>query len=251
MKKDLKTLLVKRLRQVGAYDVRIADPKCGFDKAISGRHPLELWGKCRSIVVFALPMSPRTNNVYLGPYSPWKEKNRNLGPVPIDIQSKDYAMDRLARLFLSSVTFKGIQFLTEKKFQVSFAKPQAKLCAFESGLGVYGRSGLILHPKLGNRMSIGVIMTDAKLEFDTRLEGYEPCRGCDQCIQICPAKAFDSEKKYPQSWSKEICTKKRAEIAQKGLFCHNCFTVCPAGNVSGEDLFCIREADSFYDHRRK
>jgi hypothetical protein len=26
-----------------------------------------------------------------------------------------------------------------------------KLCAYEAGLGVYGRSGLILHPELGNR----------------------------------------------------------------------------------------------------
>jgi len=246
MKEDLKVAIIKRLREVGAFDVRVADPHTGFEKALSGKHPLELWGECNALVVFAVPMSPRTNNLYLGPHALWENNDRNLGPVPANIQSEKYAMDRLARLFLTSITFKGMQFLSGHGFRVSFAKSQAKICAFESGLGVYGRSGLILNPTLGNRMSIGVIMTDARIEPDRPLEGFEPCTDCDRCIQLCPAKAFDPGKNYPESWSREACTVKRAEISAQGLFCHNCFSVCLAGELSDTDLFLIKEAKSFY-----
>ena len=37
-----------------------------------------------------------------------------------------------------------------------------------------------------------------------------------------------------------------AEIAGRGLYCHNCFAVCPAGKLDDEELFSLREAKSFY-----
>jgi len=55
----------------------------------------------------------------------------------------------------------------------------------------------------------------------------------------------DRNKPYPHSWSRDTCTARRAQIAKRGLYCHNCFTVCPAGSVPDEDLLCIREATSF------
>ena len=246
MTKDIKASLVRRLRQIGAYDVRVADPQRGFEKALPGKHPLELWNECVSVIVFAVAMAPLTNNFYLGPYAPWENKKRDIGPVPADIQSGYHAMDRLSRLFRSSISFKGMQFLSENGFAVSFARTQEKLCAFESGLGVYGRSGLILHPDLGNRMCIGVIMTNAKLDPDNRLEGFEPCADCDCCIRMCPANAFDPGKNYPESWSRERCTKKRAEIDKEGLYCHNCFAVCPAGSIPDDDLLSSKNAETFY-----
>lgn len=113
MDDSLRQDLIKRLKQVGAYDVRVADPKQGFDRALPKQHPLQLWERCRSVVVFAVAMGPQTNNVYMGPYAPWKGP-RELGPVPQDIQSEEYAMDRLSRLFVSSITLKGMIFLSEK-----------------------------------------------------------------------------------------------------------------------------------------
>ncbi len=40
MVNDLKQRLVSRLKQIGAYDVRIADPRVGFEHALPGRHHL-------------------------------------------------------------------------------------------------------------------------------------------------------------------------------------------------------------------
>ena len=243
MASELKEGLVARLRQVGAYEVRIANPTKGFEHAIAGQHPLKLWPACQSIIVFAVAMSPTVNNTYVGVRAPSK-KERNVGPVPENIESSEYAMDRLSRLFVASITLKGMAYLVRRGHQVSFTNPQAKLSAFEAGLGVYGRSGLILHRELGNRMSIGTIMTDAEIEPDERLEDFEPCAGCDLCVRECPAGAYDPEKKYPESFSRERCMAKRAEIGAEGLYCHNCFAVCPAGRLKDGELSCTREARS-------
>jgi len=54
---ELKDDLKRYLKQAGAYDVRVANPSNGFEHAQSGRHPLDLWKDCRSVVVFAVAMS--------------------------------------------------------------------------------------------------------------------------------------------------------------------------------------------------
>ena len=246
---SLKADLVERLKQVGAFEVRVADPKEGFDKALPGQHPLQFWDRCLSLVAFAVAMAPQTNNLYLGPYAPYQGP-RKLGPVPKDIQSEKLAMDRLSRIFVSSITMKGMMLLAERGYDVSFARPQLKLSAYEAGLGVYGRSGVILNPVLGNRMSIGVIMTNAVLEADSRLKDYHPCVDCDKCIKACPAKAFERDKEYPESWFREACVAKRDEIAKKGLYCHNCFAVCPAGEIKDNALLSVKAADSFFKQHR-
>lgn len=250
MSQGLKADIVERLKQVGACDVRIANPRIGFEHGLQAQQPLTLWPEGMSVIVFAVAMAPRTNNIYAGPLAPW-EAERNLGPVPRDICSVDYGMDRLSRLFVSSVTLKGVAFLQQRGYKVGFVQLQLKLCAFESGLGVYGRSGLIIHPTLGNRMSIGAIFTDAEMEPDDRLSGFEPCTDCDLCIRRCPAKAFDPDKTYPESWSRAKCTSKRSEIAKKGYYCHNCFAVCPAGRMEDEKLLSFKESVNFYKPIRR
>ena len=140
-------------------------------------------------------------------------------------------------------------FLKKNGYDVSlryygFRMPGLKLAAYEAGIGVYGRAGFIIHPVLGSR--IGGILTDAELEPDGRLEGFNPCEDCDLCIKACPAKAFDPTKQYPYSYNREKCIAKRAEIAKKGYYCHNCYAVCPAGKLEDEELLSIKEAKSIF-----
>ena len=252
MQKSLKTRLIGHLEQAGAYDVRIADPHRGFERAEEGRHPLDLWKDCQSVIVFAVAMPPESELTYVGSYSPSTDST-TMRFEP----SFDCAVERLAHLFVATIAFWGVTFLQETGWNVALSASglpgllsepttQSKLCAYESGLGVYGRSGLILHPELGNRMSIGIILTDAVLEPDPRLADFEPCRGCDLCVRMCPARAFDPTQSYPHSWSREKCASKTAEIAAKGLKCNNCFVVCPAGKLKDEDLLYMGEKVSFY-----
>ncbi len=48
-----------------------------------------------------------------------------------------------------------------------------KLDVYDAGLNVYGCSGLTLHPELEDQMPFGAILTDALLEPDRRLEGFD------------------------------------------------------------------------------
>ena len=180
METSLKEKLVTRLKQVGSYEVRVADPHAGFEHALEEKHPLNFWPACRSVIVYAVPMSPEMINLYVGPFSRWDGD-----------------------------------------------------------------------PKLGNRMILGAILTDALLEPDPRLENFNPCKDCDICIRACPANAYDPEKEYPDSWSREKCMAKRTEIVKKGLFCHNCFASCPAGRLKDDELFLKREAASFFKPDRE
>lgn len=250
MTDDIKRGLINRLVQVGAFDARVADPRIGFEYALPGMHPLEIWPECRSIVVIAVATPPEGNNTYIGTYAPWAGP-RNIGPVPEMFRSEERAVDRLARLQFDALAYRGMAYLDEHGCRVSFRKPRLKLAAYEAGLGVYGKSGVILNPVLGNRMRLTAIMTDAELEPDGRLEGYNPCEGCDLCIRMCPAKAYDPTKRYPDSWSREACMAKRAEIAAKGYYCHNCWAVCPAGTLDDDALLSVDRAQSFCaPHRR-
>jgi ferredoxin len=258
----LKETLVRRLKQVGAYAVGVADPHRGYEHALPGKHPLDLWSECRSVVIFAVACSPEMNNTYLGPYAPWVGP-RDVGPVPDDLASDTYAMDRLVRLLTASLTLKAVALLQGRGYEVKFTAgpgtsgvpllPQLKLSAYEAGLGVYGRSGVILNPDLGNRMRLGGLMTDAKLPPDGRLTDYAPCAGCDRCVRLCPAQAFDldPDATYPASWSRETCMAKRAEIAAQGHYCHNCWAVCPAGTVGDEALLLVQRAANFFQGERR
>jgi epoxyqueuosine reductase QueG len=115
-----------------------------------------------------------------------------------------------------------------------------KLCAYEAGLGVYGRSGLILHPELGNRTVIGAFLTDAQLEPDAKLKGYAPCTGCDACVRACPAGAYGDEGSYHGVWSREKCESTRQALTAQGYsICTLCSTICPLGDYSHDELFII------------
>ena len=140
--------------------------------------------------------------------------------------------------------FAGVTFLQEHGF-ATCRQGQCKLYAYEAGIGRYGRSGLILHPELGNRMNLGVILTDAEISADPKREDNDPCRNCDRCIQACPAGAYEADKTYPDSWSFDVCISKRKEIAENGKYCHNCFAACPAGQYKDEDMLFWAQATSY------
>jgi len=246
MTDSLKGDLIACLKGAGAYDVRVADPNVGFEHAGEGRHPRELMHDCRSVVVFAVAMSAKTNNMYLGPRSaPDKQGFGGRAVEPACVRSTGYGVTRLSTLFRAQVMLAGITFLHDRQV-ATHQGGQAKLAAYEAGIGRYGRSGLILHPELGNRMCLSVILTDAEMPADPKREDHDPCHNCDLCIRACPAGAYDSDKTYPASWSFDLCMPKRKEIAANGEYCHNCFAVCPAGRYKDEELLFHVESPSHH-----
>lgn len=107
------------------------------------------------------------------------------------------------------------------------------LVARDAGLGEIGRMGLLITPKLGPRVRIGVITTNLPLITDKR--NYDPsvedfCKICKKCAHVCPSKAisFDDKKiingvkRWQINWDKCYslwCT--------TGTDCGRCISVCP------------------------
>ena len=66
-----------------------------------------------------------------------------------------------------------------------------KHAAVKAGLGMFGRSGQVYHPRYGSLLRFGAVVTDAELPGDPLLE-KDPCPPkCNVCRTSCPAGAFD------------------------------------------------------------
>ena len=243
---ELKEQLILRMLEVGAYDVKIADPRRGFEYVTEPeRHPLSLMPDCRSVITFAIPRSGLLDLWYIGhkrstPQKPdyWTERQVSEDDAPY------YIVYRLFTLITSFVMLKAIAFLHRKGYQAiekhekeDEPLPLAKLCAYEAGLGVYGKSGLILHPELGNRIGLGVLLTDAELPADDKLVDFRPCIGCNLCVESCPAGAFSPSGEYHHQWSEERCKSTRTALKDKGAYCNLCWEICPYGTIPDDDLF--------------
>jgi epoxyqueuosine reductase len=102
-----------------------------------------------------------------------------------------------------------------------------KLLAHEAGLGFIGRSGLLVHPKLGARVRYVSVLTDADFEPNEKIDAE--CDTCKKCLTACPAHAI-SEKGV------DIlrCYEKLEEFAKiRGIgqhICGVCVKVCDGRN---------------------
>jgi epoxyqueuosine reductase QueG len=102
------------------------------------------------------------------------------------------------------------------------------ICAYYSGLGWIGRSGLVVHPKYGARVRYITIFTDMPLPPGNPLE--IGCKDCMECITNCPVKAITKE-----GWDKDKCIeglKGFAKIRGMGVYiCGVCVKVCKGDGV--------------------
>lgn len=68
-----------------------------------------------------------------------------------------------------------------------------KHAAVQAGLGSFGRSGLVYHPRFGSLLRLGAVVTAAPIPGSPRREG-EPCPpGCRACRESCPSGAYPDD----------------------------------------------------------
>ena len=63
-----------------------------------------------------------------------------------------------------------------------------KLAAAKSGVGFYGKNGIIQHPDYGAWISLTAFVTDADMEPDKPIPGE--CGSCELCLKACPTGAL-------------------------------------------------------------
>lgn len=93
-----------------------------------------------------------------------------------------------------------------------------------AGLGIIGKSALLLNEKYGNLLTLGAILSNLELESDIIAKNI--ClEKCEKCIVNCPVGAIDSG-----TVNQKLCRSYTYGKNKRGfdiINCNNCRTVCP------------------------
>ncbi len=102
--------------------------------------------------------------------------------------------------------------------------------AVEAGLGILGKSRLLITPRFGPRQRVAAVITDARLKPDrkfTEKEAEKLCPpSCNACIKSCPGKALSNE---GIAWEKCNEVIKPHNSLYGYSACCQCMIVCPTG----------------------
>lgn len=223
----MKSEVASFLANFGVFKVGVADPRHGFAKALKGCHPRNVMENCNSVIVFAL-------HVGLDYYA------------TLDCYQKGNVESRIFNIYRDWVSLCLANFLIDRGYKTivphGFKDPKSKvarlsfkLAAYEAGLGVFGRQGIIITSEYGPRVNFGVVLTDAYIKPDTPLEDFNPCKECDTCARLCPVKAIDKEKPPPTGFNRRLCLEFIDKIHEKTKaelrFCGYCYNYCPTGEI--------------------
>jgi epoxyqueuosine reductase len=224
-KEKLKNEVNGFLKNLGAFKVGVADPQKGFSEAYDGCHPKDIMKSCRSVIVYAF-------NIGLDYYAAldYEHNNIRLGHL-----YRDWTGLQLTA-FLRKKGFVAVEVpreLADRKNKIALLS--FKLAAYEAGIGVFGRPSIILTPEYGPRVNLGVVLTDAVLKPDGRVENFSPCEHCTVCAKYCPVNAIRSDVEPPKGFDRSRCVKFVDWIKEKTgnhvKLCGICFNKCPAGEV--------------------
>jgi len=104
--------------------------------------------------------------------------------------------------------------------------------AIRVGLGIRGKSTVVLHPKYGPRLRFMAIRTDAPLEplmGSASTEEENPvCSRCSICIDACPVKALEPYRMPDTSLCLSNINIMKEEQGRL-VPCDICLHLCPAG----------------------
>lgn len=107
------------------------------------------------------------------------------------------------------------------------------IVAQDAGLGTIGRMGLLMTPKFGPRVRIGVVSTELKLPENQKSLDYSAihfCEICKKCAANCPSKSIPTnsviKQEKPKRWTinQEACFTFWCKV---GTDCGRCMAVCP------------------------
>ncbi len=114
--------------------------------------------------------------------------------------------------------------------------------AEKAGIGTFGRNGLIITPKHGPRIRLGVVYTNiVNLPENREKEEYswvkDFCMKCGKCIKECPAQAIYEKPVVTRgNYLAHIDTIKCGSFFVKNYGCGICIKVCPFNSIDYETL---------------
>ncbi|MEM1538305.1 MAG: 4Fe-4S double cluster binding domain-containing protein [Candidatus Nezhaarchaeales archaeon] len=87
-----------------------------------------------------------------------------------------------------------------------------------AGIGIYGRSGLLVTKQYGPRVRLGGVLTNAVLGYDEGVTDFkaameQSCGSCHKCVDVCPARALKGD----GTIDKRKCMSKLFEYGFRGV----------------------------------
>jgi len=181
------------------------------DRVLPGGHrPSDLMPDVRSVIVHLTALKHTT-----GRYRPGGWWNNRYPHVR--------AVNKVISGFLAEKGFKAVCPSPQgHSRRTLMPKLQFKPLAWLAGLGWRGKNNLLIHPRLGPRVVIGVVLTDAPLEAAKRPMLPDSCGDCDLCLHACPIGALG-----PEGFDRFKCYYRNRFLSKPCRFA--CMRVCPIG----------------------
>lgn len=201
----------------GAQVVGFADAG-NFDEAPEGFRPRDIMPKANSVIVVGKALTLGTI------------QSSNKVVYTAQTKALMQSLDILAlQLAFYIETLGGISvpipaddpyFHWEEERQHGMGILSHRHAAVKAGLGVLGKSGLLLTPQYGNRITLVSILTDLVLSPDLPLTDILCPQNCHRCLDACPTKALKGNGIVEQ----KLCRSHVFTKSDRGHELTNCWT---------------------------
>lgn len=209
-------------KNLGADICGVASPD-RFNDAPKGHHPLDIYSNCKSVIVFAKKVP--AGSMFANNDIPYTYIN--------DVITEE--VDKLGIHLCRVLEDLGIECVPipsddpseywEAERQYARGILSLRHAGYFAGLGVLGKSTLLINERYGSMIQIGAVLVNIELEDDP-IANYEGClEECSLCIDSCPQKALDTV-----TVNQKLCRELSNFETERGFIlkkCHECRKVCP------------------------
>lgn len=219
---------------ISSRDVKLAAKKFGADEcgiagverfagAPDGFKPTDIFGKCRSVVVFLKKMPPEVISLD--------------NPVPYTRTANQLweELDAIAlklSLFLEDRGVPAVPVPSDDPYLYWDEKKKRGMgimsmrhAGMLAGLGTLGKNTLLVNRKHGNLVYIGCVLLGKALKADPLVKNGICLPGCTVCIKSCPVKALNGT-----TVNQKLCRSNSIKKTARGFTlytCNLCRRMCP------------------------
>lgn len=218
----MKEAIRKKVLDLGADVCGFADVG-RFIKAPEGFHPGDLYHDCKAVIVigFALPKSlfAVKPDLLYGHFN------------SLTISKVDQLAMMTARIIEDGYGGTAVPVPCDSPYDYWDSKKMEgrglismKHAAVQAGIGSLGKNTLLLNATFGNRLTVGIVLTDLELQSDQYAKPL--CiEGCNLCLKSCPVQALGET-----SVNQKSCRNNTYGTTARGfdtVSCNTCRSVCP------------------------
>lgn len=177
-----------------------------------------------------LPQARSIITVGLNYYQPDPERRYRIAKYALGRDYHKLIYKRLKRLCL----WLKEHFDSDQRPYVDTGPVLEKGIAAQAGLGWQGKSTILLHPRLGTWLFLGVIFTTAELQPTPLVADH--CGRCTRCIDVCPTRAITAPYQLDArrclsyltiEHDGPIAPEFRRPLGDRLYGCDECLDVCP------------------------